>query len=386
MTSVRPGASRQRSRKQLPAGWMRALDNVLILAGVGLVLSLSFLIIVLVTGQLSVPLIAGSAVDVIKRNVGMGHRIFTVALWIVALGAIVRRYSVDSVGYLVGLGGLACWLLLPMLVKSEVPDTAAPELQELAQALINSFQRNGGALLAVGFLRVVVGRIIVLAYRPQGALVSRLPSAAAIAETAEERTKARPSLMRKCWELHYCRGSLRVTCPRFREGISCWKKRSGCYCDQDLATRLLSTITAKARVQVAEELEAGQRRAQTYQRALAQQRQRARRKAAAPCRECPLYLDHQQYKYRTLSWFAYPVAAGIIGLLIPRIHNAYQWVEVEVGGALARMQILPHGLTDAPLEHAAWLSAENAIIFMLGVLMVAVILQLTELAVFHFKW
>ncbi len=385
MTSIRPGMSRQKPSKAKTPAWMPALDNILILAGVALVVSIGFLVFVLLSGQLAAPIIQGTALEVIQRNMTVWHKVFTVALWVLVVVGLIRHYRVDSVGYLIGLGGVACWWLLPMMVTAKATG-AASQLLALSQSLIASFQATGGALIVIGFLRVVIGRIIAIAYSPQGAATSRLFSASAIAEIAEERTKARPSLMRRCWELHFCRGSLRVTCPRFIEGASCWKKESGCYCDQGLASRLLSGMAAKARVQVAEELEAAQSRAQAYNRSAAAHRQRqARKKVRTPCRECPLYLEHQKYKYRALSWLAYPLAALIVAFLVPKLHAAYQWLETNVGGALSEMRFLPHSLTDAPLQQAPWFTAENAMMVMFGVLVVAAVLQLLEIGIFRFK-
>jgi len=385
MTSIRPGMSRQKPSKATTPPWIPALDNILILAGVALVLSIGFLVFVLLSGQLAAPIIQGTALEVIQRNMMVWHKVFAVALWVLVVVGLIRHYRVDSVGYLIALGGVACWWLLPMMVTAKAAG-AEPRLLEVAQSLITSFQATGGALMVIGFLRVVIGRIITIAYSPQGAVSSRLLSASAVAEIAEERAKARPSLMRKCWELHFCRGSLRVTCPRFMEGASCWKKESGCYCDQDLATRLLSGMAAKARVQVAEELEAAQGRAQAYHRSVAAHRQRqARKKTGSPCRECPLYVEHQKYKYRTLSWLAYPLAALIVAFLVPRLHAAYQWLEINVGGALAEVRFLPHRLMDAPLQQAPWLTAENVMVVMFGILVVAAVLQLLEIGIFHFK-
>lgn len=385
MTAIRPGAPKPKRRRVLTPGVMRALENVLILAGVAVVLSLVFLLYVVLTGQLAVPLIAGSALEVIQRNLVIGLRVFMVALWVVVLGALVRYHQVESIGYLVGLGGLGCYLLMPMLVKSQMPPTAAASLQEVAQRLTSSFQTSGGALLVVAFLRVVGGRVVALAYGPQGAMTARIAGSTAIAEIAEERARGRPSLMRKCWELHYCRGSLRMTCPRFVEGVSCWKRRSGCYCDQELQTRLLSQMAAKARVQVAEEMEAATSRAQTSQRVLAQRRkQKALRESGAACKECPLYLDHQKFKYRVLSWLSYPAAAILIAVFSSSIRYGYHWVETKLGSMVAGLQVLPQG-ADTQFQKIPMLSAENAVLVMLGVLAAAVILQVTELAIFRLK-
>ncbi len=385
VTSIRPGMSTQ---KPGPTGFsaaMPALDNVLILAGVTLVLCLGFLFYVLLSGQLAVPIIQGTAVDILERNLVIWRKVFLTALWVLVGVGLVRHYRVDSVAWLVALGGVACWWLLPMMITSKAVG-GAPRLMETAQSLIASLQASGGALIVIGVLRVVIGRVIAIAYTPKGGFGARTPDSAALSEIAEKRAKARPSLMRKCWELHFCRGSLRVTCPRFLEGISCWKKKSGCYCDHDLASQLLSTIAAKHRVQVAQELDAAQSRAEAYHKALAAKRQReARKKAGNPCRECPLYLEHQKYKYRTLAWGMYPLAALIVAFMLPTLRKGYAWLDIYLTDLLSQWRILPHKLSDAPIQYAPWLSAENAMIVMFGVLLLAVMLRLLEVGVFRLK-
>jgi hypothetical protein len=386
MTAIRPGMPKPKPKRGLSPGLLRALENLLILSGVALVFSLAFLLYVILIGQLSVPLIAGSALEVIQRNTFIGLQVFTIALWVVVVAALIRYRQVESIGYLIGLAGLGCYLAMPMLVKSQMTLTTAAPLQAVAQQLIGSFQTTGGALLVVAFLRVVGGRVVALAYSPRGAVTARIPGSSALAEIAEERAKARPSLMRKCWELHYCRGSLRMTCPRFVEGVACWKRRSGCYCDQDLQTRLLSQMAAKARVQVAEEMDAVRTRAQVPQRVMAQRKkQQALRESGAACRECPLYLDHQKFKYRALSWMSYPLAAILIAILSNQIRYGYHWVETQLGGWLTALQVLPQGV-DSQFQKIPLVSAENAMVVMLGVLVAAIILQVTELVVFKFKW
>ncbi len=211
----------------------------------------------------------------------------------------------------------------------------------------------------------------------------RVTSAGA-AQIAAERALERPSLMRRCWELHFCRGSLRTNCPRFLAGVSCWKKASGCYCDQGLATRLLSEVGASTRAEYAEEFRAGQSKAQK----LRQRRDRggSRQGKKAPCGECPLYLDHQRHKYRALSWLSYPAAAAIVGVSVEQIRLAYQWADFKLGSLLAQLQVLPHTLTYRPYQEASWFSAEGAAVLLIGVLLVGIILHLMEVAVFRLKW
>jgi len=366
-----------------PQTWMGMLDHVVLLASVGTGLSLVYLLFVILSGTLAAPLIAGSALEQVTRNVEVAKGIFLWSLWLVMVAAMVRHHRSDLMSYLALLAGVGCWAILPLVVRSRVPETSAYPLMELAHSLVSSFRISGGALMVLGFLRVVLRRVLLLASSTQagGACVLRLQASGVEAPPA--RTYERPSLLARCWELHFCRESLRRHCPRFLEGASCWKKRSGCYCDQDLATRLLSGIGSQARLQVEEEMRVIRSPAWEYEEARRRKRQQAKKTS---CGNCPLYLEHQKYKYRTLSWLSYPIAAAIIGLSADHIRAGYEWVDLRLGSVLAQFQVLPHPFTDRPLEAAPWLNAQNAVVFIVGVLVVGLILQLTEVVVFRFKW
>ena len=375
MQGRRRGAKETKPVRFLPESVRKPLEHVVLVAAAGVILSLIYLMFIVLSGGLAAPIIRGTALDQVSRNVNLAKTAFLWSLWIVVVVAMIRHYRTESTGWVTMLVGVGCWALLPMIVRSRTESTTAQELMQLGQSLITSFQTAGGALIVIGFLRVAMGWIIVLASPTQAAMrfSSYSPEAAAI---AAERATEHPSLMRQCWELHFCRSSLRSGCPRFIDGVSCWKKNSGCYCDQGLATRLLSGVGANARAKVAEELEVAQRRAKT---------QRKQKREKAPCGECPLYLEHQKHKYRVVSWLAYPAAAGIIGFTVTSIQSGYRWVELELGSLLATLQILPRTLSDQPLEQVAWLSAENASVVLIGVLLVGIILQLTEVTIFRLK-
>jgi len=370
-------SSRAAGFKRLAAPWLNALDHVLLLAGIVTALGLIYLLVLILTGSFGAPLIQGTRLQSLTANVNLAQKVFLYALWATVIIALVRHYRNEAVGYLVFAAGAVCYVALPFLVSGQIqPDTTRP-LMELAQSLISGLQTSGGALMVLGFLRVVLGRIVSLSLpAPKAAQVVR--RAAALDLQAED--TGRPTLMRNCWELQYCRGSLRRHCPRFIEQVSCWKRKSGCYCDQALAIGLLSGVGGDSRVEMAEELQA----AQTRVRAQALSR-RTRAKGKPPCGRCPIYLDHQKYKYRVLSWLAYPVAAAIVALNAQNIRYAYQWTEETLGSMFSQLQILPHPFADTPVQGIEWLSAENVIIFVTGLLCVGLILQMMEIAIFRLK-
>jgi hypothetical protein len=232
---------------------------------------------------------------------------------------------------------------------------------------------------------VVGGRIVAMTLVPQGATITKLSGQFGPAQAEIPTVSGRSSLMRKCWELHFCRGSLRTSCPRYQEGVPCWRKRSGCYCDHDLAGHLMSSVggNASVKLQVAEELEGQQRRAQELQRRAKQHRSKAAIRKL--CRECPIYNEHQKHKYRTLSWVAYPLAVLIVALGAATIRAGYEWSDKHATEIVSKYNIIPHYLTDKPLQVASWLSAENFAIVVVGVIVLATILHFTEMAVFRFK-
>lgn len=376
MEARRPRGKPAKPRMQLPESVKKPLDHVILIAAVGAAISLMIILFIVLSGYLAAPIVRGTALDTVTRNVTLAKNAFLWCLWIGVIAAMIRHYRAESTGWIALLIGVACWTILPLVVRSKTEATTAQELMELGQSLISAFQTSGGMLAVVGLLRLGIGRIVILASPARMAARLGTQSAETMA-IAAERAAERPSLMRRCWELHFCRTSLRSNCPRFIEGTSCWKRRSGCYCDQGLATRLLTGVGADSRAKVAEELEVAQRRARTQAR--------RRPKQKAPCGECPVYLEHQKYKYRVVSWCAYPAAAAIIGGTVGFILQGYRWVEVELGSVLSQFQVLPHVLDERPLDQVAWLSAENAAVLLIGVLLVGLLLQLTELAIFRLK-
>ncbi len=372
--------------RRLPPSLVGALSYLGLLAGVGAVLSLGYLLFIVLSGTLEYSYATnvgtaarGTVVDRIELNVNLANTAFLWCLWIIAGTALILHHRTEASGVLVLLGGIACWLVLPAVLRTHVPEESTSRLPMLGQSLIASFQTTGGLLAIVGLLRLVVGRVVMLSAFPRGA---RIPATgAAAAQIAAERAAQRPSPMGRCWELQFCRGSLRSNCPRFLEGVSCWKRRSGCYCDQTLATNLLSGVGAQSRVELAEELEGAQRRSQKLS-----QSRRARKKEKRPrppCGECPIYLEHQTHKYRVVSWLSYPAAAAVTGLAYVFICRGYDFICDRLGWLGVSIDRTGQGNVYYLPE---WLSFQNAMVLVIGLIVVGLILQITEVLIFRFKW
>ncbi len=135
------------------------------------------------------------------------------------------------------------------------------------------------------------------------------------------------------------------------ESVACWNRRSGCYCDHDLAGRLMASVggNASIKMQVAEELESQQRKAQQLQERLKRQQSRSKSVARKICRECPIYLEHQKFKYRAISWLAYPITALLIGLTAGAIRTGYHWADDKAADFIKDYNFIPQHLMDHPL-------------------------------------
>lgn len=105
-----------------------------------------------------------------------------------------------------------------------------------------------------------------------------------------------------CWQSPYCRTHLRRHCKAFQEHAACWRTKSGCFCDEDM---ILRTLQGNVAASAASNIQAN-RSPFTRQREYTPAQKRER------CRQCFLYADHQNKKYRLLSPLVFPVAVFAI--------------------------------------------------------------------------
>lgn len=128
----------------------------------------------------------------------------------------------------------------------------------------------------------------------------------------------KPSLFPKCWQMSRCRPVVRVTCPNYIDHKTCWKRRSGCFCDKELANYLIGNSAKGESTEMIEmQKVAAVRPNMTGER----RRWRDQKKL---CYACPLFLEHQEYKYRRFSGISIILTIVLTGLLYPLYHIAYQ--------------------------------------------------------------
>jgi hypothetical protein len=183
-----------------------------------------------------------------------------------------------------------------------------------------------------------------------------------------------------CWKLPFCRESIRKQCPAFLARTTCWKFGRGCYCDEEMISRIV-------RGEALDMIKAPTRQS---------------RQGKAPCERCYIYLEHQTYKFRMLSPLALPVTVLTIWLLWPAYSKAFQIANKGFDSIWNSLSFNVNKLTPNALStsaesleamgkignNAAEFAhyAQNMFGVLLGFMMLIYLSKAIEWAIFKAKW
>jgi hypothetical protein len=296
--------------------------------------------------------------------VGAATKLLSWAAVVGAVLALARYYDSSAAIGAAGAVGAFLYLGLPALVAIVLQEQYQ-QANQLTDTVILGTQAGGKVLLVVAAARGAVQVFWSAIRRPKRA---RMPRAAT---QAPGQTRRRRSLLRQCWELAGCRSAGSI-CPALRERRSCWKRGSGCMCDLNLAEALAHGVEAWAHEEAAAvRYRAGQ--------------------ARRPCQACPIYEEHQNYKFRLLAWLAYPATAGAIFLSAPLLHAGYNRGLALMDRAVAALTFMPmrepQGLSPGGVQSVVLSSnVEWVFIGCIGLLAVSYVLQAIEHTVYKWGW
>jgi hypothetical protein len=113
-----------------------------------------------------------------------------------------------------------------------------------------------------------------------------------MAEVAQQRTARNANMFSPCWQLPFCREVIRKQCPAYLAKTRCWKFGRGCYCDEEMISRIIrgeSIDMIKAPTRMS-------------------------RQGKPPCGRCYIFLEHQTLKYKMISPLAIPATLIIMFL------------------------------------------------------------------------
>jgi len=387
-------------RKQKPRGIpslggaaLYLLDRVLMVVAVAVGISVIYLLQALISGAVGAfpnsragTPFSPAEQEQLLHGLRLAAAVFMGGMWGITIVSIFRFRENDVAGYVGGLGGLLCYFALPWLVRSALMNrNQNPNLA--SDLLLASFGATGKVLLLTTIVYFAAKTMLRLATRVGKPAI---PAAPVLLDSDEaERKLAKPaakaprrSLLRKCWELSLCRGSLRENCPSFKLGMTCWKRGTGCQCDPVLAQRLIEELEFKLHGDMSEKERTARERMKEQLSYRMSQHQ-----GGSYCHQCAVYNEHQFYKYKSFFWLAYPITAALVFALLPVIHRAYRWMDVTLSGMLASLQMLPTSDEALrPFVHTVYtVNAEIIFIISAALIIAAYLLDLVDYAVFKAK-
>lgn len=229
------------------------------------------------------------------------------------ISTAVAFYAEEVAGYLMLLGGSLLFWGLPMLTSSTIVNMDQ-RVVGLAIYILAQFKAVGIVGLAASVPLIMFDFWIRLSGRKR-----RLLRRATTVSDEDQSAKSR--LYINCWQMPYCRDYLRRFCKAYQSRKTCWRIRSGCYCDENMILRAMKsggTGTPGGFDQRFTQL-AGK----SKQLTAAQKRAR--------CRQCFLYARHQEQKFRIVSPFAFIFVLGVMwvysGVIKGWLREGLSWMD-----------------------------------------------------------
>ncbi|MCS6859602.1 MAG: hypothetical protein NZT92_04690 [Abditibacteriales bacterium] len=274
------------------------------------------------------------------------------------------------------VGAVVCYFVLPYFVLPFAGLTAGP----IYRLLNNGFMVTG---LLVGVMAIVRYTVALVEYfiallRGEAKLPLGVRGEVGVADHApvRERLSHKPSVFSPCWELPFCRETIRKICPAYLARKKCWKFGKGCYCDQEMITRIITgevgAHTASARAFARETI--------TTDLGLD-----TAKRSKPPCGKCYIYLYHQQLKHRLLSPLLLPATIGLVVLLKPAFDYAY--------AACARLgatfwQTISFTKTPPPPARAPTpfdMALQGLVLFLFGFFLLILLTKALEFCIYKLK-
>jgi hypothetical protein len=329
------------------------------------------------------------------RLLGNIHNVDTVILWsswIAVLCTMFLFYDIAYIGYVLILIAALVNVGVPMLSSYFL--TLGKSQLTIATDTAISFLANHAFIALVGGLPLVILDFVRRILEGVSSARVRKNVTFKYGKGAIKTLERRNVFLGSCWNMPYCRQISRGRCPVHAKNQGpCWRKKSGCMCDENVS--VIATTpgnwkdTVKNAVSNLDPLEAakpssinpllnfaptGGRSALTY------------KEKAARCRDCVIYNAHQEQKYKAVVGVLVAVTAAVIiffnGPLIEGVSSVYGGLNVALAhfSLASTTAATPAGMSGNLDGPVSWF-----ILIVLTVLILSKLLQLAEYLCFTIK-
>jgi len=281
-------------------------------------------------------------------------------------------FSTAAVAFSVLVLGIFLHLGTPLLLFNQVGRTAATGI------IVLPLRQAGIVLIALGLIKYGIDAMFWIRQLPERMQARADIGVAEKAEPAQRRLAKNSNAFSPCWQLPFCREVIRKQCPAYLARKTCWKFGRGCYCDEEMISRIirgesLDTIKAPTRMS---------------------------RKGKPPCGRCYIYLEHQSHKFRLYSPLAVPATViGVYALwpIYTKVFNGFNqylnkfWDLVSFNPrnlATGPLKIDPQSVKDMSQLNPDQVTHVALVIFgvLLGFMMLIYISKFIEWAIYTAKW
>lgn len=254
----------------------------------------------------------------ILNNVLLSCKVLTITGVVAILGAAIRHYADEITGYMLLISGAVLHWGAPMLIGSSVQNqTLSTIAAQLPFHIASTYKMVG--ILSLGIAAPFILVDFWLKMRGERRDISTRPARkATVVAKDEKQVVPKNHFYICCWHMPYCREYLRSFCKAYEQRKSCWRVKSGCYCDEDMILRVMKNAKT-AKVAGFDQRFSG---VAGTGKSLGGSEKRDR------CRQCFLYQEHQKQKYRLLSPLAFPATVILMWMYL-------QPVKAVLGKALS---------------------------------------------------
>ena len=204
-------------------------------------------------------------------------------------------------------------------------------------------------------------------------------------DTSDQDAKKR-DIFPKCWQMSRCRPIVRPLCPNYIDRISCWKRRGGCFCHRELGNYLKDAVERQnaAEEMTTESMREGKRLMTAITDRLKKTRPKWRDQKGR-CFSCPLYEEHEEYKYRNLTWVNFPLSVVIVLAIYYPYDWLYNWgmtyVDEWVQAMMTKYPFLQQATQATSLAHSPF---EWVVLGVIALTLLSYVMAFTE--TFFLKW
>jgi hypothetical protein len=306
-------------------------------------------------------------------NINLAGNVMLAAAVLGSVCSLVLFWFEETAGYLMALLAGALYFGVPMAFASMGGEPSVAMRMTVARFPVAAL---APALIAV----ILVVRDLIVRLIRSLDRQSKVASDLQFGNDAKREDRpVRMSLIGKCWEGAYCRDYIRTHCPIFKAKDTCWQRRRGCYCDEEI----VNTATKKSRGTV---LEMAPNEAQNYANSTPKKvvflsdAQKVER-----CRNCIIYNEHQREKYKILLPVVMLLSVLLCAFLGYEMRDSVGNAMNTIESTIRRFAFTGDPTTAIkvakPNETAIW-----AFVLAGSIMVIAKIIHALEWAIFEKKW